>query len=92
MVCVEGGKNRKDAIGLSFFIEDNFGQQFIAHSGYQNASKTHMYLSPETRAGYLIACNTHVAPSKEDPDIDTDRLDVGIKDYLFEHVFPEFHK
>lgn len=89
---VEGGRNRRDAVGLSFFIEDNFGQHFIGHSGYQNAFKTHLYLNPETRTAYLIAYNTYVAPTKEDPDIDTDRLDVRIKDYLFEHVFPVFRK
>jgi hypothetical protein len=89
---IEGGKNRNDSIGLSFFIEDNFGQHFIAHSGDQNAFKTHLYLEPQTRTAYLIAYNTYVAPTKEDPDMDTDRLDVRIKDYLFEHVFPVFHK
>lgn len=87
---VEGGRNRKDAVGLSFFLEDNFGQHFIGHSGYQNAFKTHLYLDPKTRTAYLIAYNTYVAPTKDDPDLDTDRLDVRIKDYLFEHVFPAF--
>jgi CubicO group peptidase (beta-lactamase class C family) len=89
---VEGGQNRKDAVGLSFFIEDNFGQRFIGHSGYQNAFKTHLYLNQETRTAYLIAYNTYVAPNKNDSYVDTDRLDVRIKDYLFEHVFPVLRK
>ena len=86
----KGGRNRKDWIGLSFFIEDNYGQHFIGHGGYQNAFSTHFYLCPATRTAYLIAYNTYVSATKENPEIDTDRVDLRIKDYLFEHIFPLF--
>lgn len=85
-----GGQDRKDAIGLSFFLEENFGQHFVGHGGYQNAFETHFYLNPKTRTAYLIAYNTYVSPTKSNPD-DTDKLDVRIKDYLFQHVFALFH-
>ena len=37
------GENRKDFMGLAFFIEDNFGQHFIGHWGDQNGFVTHFY-------------------------------------------------
>lgn len=61
---------------MGFFISQYRGHKRVAHGGYQNAFKTHLYLEPQTRTAYLIAYNTYVAPTKEDPDIDTDRLDV----------------
>lgn len=87
-----GGKNRKSALGLSFFIEDNFGERFIGHEGYQNAFSSHIYLCPKTRTAYVIAYNTYVSPTKEDPGLDTDQLDIRIRDYLFANVFPVFEQ
>lgn len=88
----KNGKGRKDAIGLSYFIEDNFGQHFIGHSGGQNAFITHFYLQPETRTAYLVAYNTTATPTAKNPGQDTRKLDLEIKDYLFERIFPLFKK
>lgn len=88
----KNGKGRKDAIGLSYFIEDNFGQHFIGHSGGQNAFITHFYLQPETRTAYLVAYNTTATPTEKNPGQDTRKLDLEIKDYLFERIFPLFKK
>ena len=88
----KNGQNRKDYIGRSFFIEDNFGQRFIAHSGHQNSFATHMFYNPATRTGYLIAYNTYNSGSAADPKATTDRLDLEIKEYLFQNVFPLFKK
>ncbi|MGE0882407.1 MAG: serine hydrolase domain-containing protein [Blastocatellales bacterium] len=84
------GQNRKDAMGLTFFIEDNFGQHFIGHSGGQNGFISHFYLRPDTRTGYIIAFNTDAAATDKDANQDTRRLDREIKDYLFQNVFPLF--
>ncbi|MFN0085988.1 MAG: serine hydrolase domain-containing protein [Blastocatellia bacterium] len=84
------GQNRKDAMGLSFFIEDNFGQRFIGHSGGQNGFISHFYLKPETRTAYLIAFNTHAMPTEKSAAQDTRKLDREIKEYLFQHIFPLF--
>lgn len=84
------GQNRKDAMGLTFFIEDNFGQHFIGHSGGQNGFISHFYVRPDTRAGYLIAFNTHATPTEKDESQDTRRLDQEVKDYLFQNVCPLF--
>jgi CubicO group peptidase (beta-lactamase class C family) len=82
-----GPGNRRDFVGLAFFIEDNFGRRFIGHSGEQNAFISHFYLDPTSGGGYVVAYNTWVAPAKDDPRT-TDTLDIAIKDHLFERVFP----
>jgi len=84
------GQNRKDAIGLTFFIEDNFGQHFIGHSGSQNGFISHFYIRPDTRTAYIIAFNTHAMPTDKDSSQDTRRLDREVKDYLFQKIFPLF--
>jgi len=84
------GQNRKDAMGLTFFIEDNFGQRFIGHSGSQNGFISHFYIRPDTRTAYIIAFNTHAMPTEKDSSQDTRRLDREIKDYLFQKIFPLF--
>lgn len=86
------GKNRKDFMGLSYFIEDNYGEHFIGHSGGQNAFVTHFYLNPETKTAYLVAFNTHATPTEKTPNQDTRKLDLDIKDYLFQNIFPMFKK
>lgn len=88
----KNGKERKDYIGRTFFIEDNFGQRFIGHSGTQNAFKTHIFYNPATRSGYLIAFNTYNNAAGGDPKATTDRMDQEIKNYLFENVFPLLQK
>jgi CubicO group peptidase (beta-lactamase class C family) len=84
------GQNRKDAMALTFFIEDNFGQSFIGHSGSQNGFISHFYIRPDTRTAYIIAFNTHAMPTDKDSSQDTRRLDREIKDHLFQRIFPLF--
>ena len=84
----KNGQSRKDFIGRSFFIEDNFGQRFIGHSGHQNNFALHLYYSPASRAAYIIAFNTHRNGTIADPKATTDRLDLELKEYLFQSVFP----
>jgi len=80
------GENRKDAMGLNYFIEDNFNQHFIGHSGGQNAFITHFYLQPDTKTAYIVGFNT-LATGNGKSTRDADRL---IKEYLFKNVFPLF--
>jgi CubicO group peptidase (beta-lactamase class C family) len=86
------GRNRKDALGLVYFIEDNFGQHFIGHSGTQNGFLSHFYLRPDNRTAYIIAYNTHAMPTEKNKSQDTRLLDRELKDWLFERVFPLFSK
>ncbi len=86
------GQNRKDAMGLSFFIEDNFNQHFIGHSGSQNGFISHFYFRPDTRLAYIVAFNTQATATEKDSAQDTRRLDREIKDYAFQNIFPLFVK
>ena len=89
-VVEPAGQNRKDAMGLTFFIEDNFNQHFIGHSGGQNGFISHFYLRPDTRMAYVVAFNTHAMATEKDQSQDTRRLDREIKDYVFQNIFPLF--
>lgn len=84
------GRNYSEEIGLTFFLEKNYGTNFIGHSGGQNGFTTHFYLHPATRTAYLIAFNTWTVPTKEKPNLRTSILDRTIKEYLFENLFPLF--
>ena len=86
------GENRRDSMGLSFFIEDNFGQHFIGHSGGQNGFISHFYLRPDSRTAYIVAFNTHAMPTEKDSGHNTRVLDREIKDYLFKNIFPVLSK
>lgn len=86
------GKARKDWLGLSFFIEDNFAQHFIGHSGSQNGFISHFYLRPDSRTAYIVAFNTHATPTEKDSGHNTRVLDREIKDFLFQYIFPLFDK
>lgn len=86
------GQNRKDAMGLTFFIEDNFNQHFIGHSGSQNGFISHFYLRPDTRMAYIAVFNTDATATEKDSSQDTRRLDREIKDYIFQNIFPLFVK
>jgi CubicO group peptidase (beta-lactamase class C family) len=88
--AAKDGQNRKDAMGLSFFIEDNFGQHFIGHSGGQNGFISHFYIKPDTRMAYVIAFNTHATATEKDASKDTRKLDTEVKEYLFQKIFPLF--
>ncbi len=84
------GQNRKDSIGLIFFIEENYGMRFIGHSGGQNGFISHFYIRPDSRTAYIIAFNTNATPTEKDSSQDTRKLDREIKDYLFQKIFPLF--
>lgn len=84
------GKQRKDALGLTYFIEDNFGQHFIGHSGSQNGFLSHFYLRPDNRTAYIVAFNTHAMPAEKNKSQDTRLLDHELKEWLFARVFPLF--
>ncbi|MBK7600876.1 MAG: beta-lactamase family protein [Acidobacteria bacterium] len=86
----QSGQNRKDSIGLTFFLEENSGMRFIGHSGSQNGFMSHFYIRPESRTAYLIAFNTTATANEKDQTRDTRRLDREIKDYLFQKIFMIF--
>lgn len=86
------GENRKDSMGLTYFIEENYGQNFIGHSGSQNGFIAHFYIKPSTKSAYIINFNTHAIPTETNKTQDTRLLDREIKDYLFKNIFPKLGK
>ena len=77
----------KEAMGLSFFIEDSLGKHLVGHSGHQNNFASHFYIEPSSRTAYVVAYNTF-AGSEKDPSALTDELDARIKGYVIEKLFP----
>ena len=88
----KNGQNRQDYVGKSFFIEDNFGNRFIAHSGYQNGFTTQLFYQPSTRTGYIVAFNTYIRSVNGDKTMTTSNLNNEMKEYLFQNIFPLFKK
>ncbi|MEP7270964.1 MAG: serine hydrolase domain-containing protein [Acidobacteriota bacterium] len=80
--------NRREAMGLCFFIEDGSEQHFIGHSGEQNGFISHFYLNPAAKSAYLIAFNTAVTSGEGNRTQDTRLFDGELKNLLFERVFP----
>lgn len=91
-ILTPDGKQRKNAMGLTYFIEDNFGQHFIGHSGGQNGFISHFYVRPDNRTAYIVAFNTHAMPTAQRKDQDTRLLDHELKEWLFARVFTLFSK
>ncbi len=87
VVSIRDGKDRKEAMGLTFFIEDHSGRRFIGHSGHQNSFASHFYVEPARKAGYVVAYNTF-AGTEKNPSEYTDKLDNEIRAFVFEKVFP----
>jgi CubicO group peptidase (beta-lactamase class C family) len=88
----KNGQNRKDFIGKTFFIEDNFGQRFIGHSGHQNYFSSHLFINPATNSAYIVAYNSFNSGIGGDQKVTTDTLDREIKEYLFQNIFPILKK
>jgi CubicO group peptidase (beta-lactamase class C family) len=82
------GRNRRDRMGLTFFIEDNYDQHFIGHSGDQNGFIAHFYINPAAKSGYIVNFNTNAISEAENNAQNTRVLDRELKEFLFERVFP----
>lgn len=76
-----------ESMGLSFFVEDSFGRHLIGHSGHQNNFASHFYIEPSTRSAYVVAYNTFAGTERE-PSALTDQVDLQIKNYVVEKLFP----
>ena len=86
-MSIRDEKGGKESMGLTFFIEENLGRRFIGHSGHQNNFASHFYIEPAKRAAYVVAYNTFAGTEKS-PSEYTDKLDLEIKEYVFEKFFP----
>lgn len=87
------GQDRKDWVGLSFLLEENFGMNFYGHYGEQAGFISHFYVRPESRTAYLIAFNTNSSTTKSAAGVvvqSTMGLDREIKNYLFSRIFTLF--
>jgi CubicO group peptidase (beta-lactamase class C family) len=85
-----GDSERKDFIGLTYFIEDNFGMRFIGHSGSQNGFISQFFYQPERRAAYAVTFNTTATPATPGDAADkrnTRALNQLLKQYLLKNVF-----
>jgi CubicO group peptidase (beta-lactamase class C family) len=67
-----------DSIGLAFFRHEQNGRLYIGHGGNQNGFLSHFYLDLPAGSAYLVVYNTDA----EDPDQNTSKLDLEIRDYL----------
>ena len=85
----QGEPNRRDWVGLSFFVEESSGRRLICHSGSQNGFHSHLYLDPKSKTAYLVAFNTD-AEATENDHRDTRRLDLTLKQHVLKGLFKSF--
>lgn len=83
------GQTRKDMMGLSFMLEENYGMKLFGHQGEQAGFISHIYIRPESRTAYVIAFNTNVPPSDKQVQT-TYKLDREVKEFLFSKIFTLF--
>lgn len=80
--------DRKDYMGLTYFVEDNSGMRFVCHSGGQNAFVSHFFYQPECRTAYCVAYNTVVTSKDFKDPKNTRNVDQEIKKILFKTILP----
>ena len=74
------GEGGIDSIGLGFFRHEQGGRLYVGHGGDQNGFLSHFYLDLPGRSAYLVVYNTDAG----DPSQNTGKLDLAIRNYLFE--------
>lgn len=89
------GSDRRDAMGLSFLLEENHGMKLFGHYGEQAGFISHFYIRPDSRTAYIIAFNTNATPARSSGDTmpgegNTMKLDREIKNYLLTRIFALF--
>jgi CubicO group peptidase (beta-lactamase class C family) len=74
-----------DQVASSFFVHTDGGLRLIGHAGWQNGFRSHFYIDPTTRNGYVVAYNTDAQDAKQN----TRSFDFALRDYLIDHFFRE---
>jgi CubicO group peptidase (beta-lactamase class C family) len=72
-----------DTVSTSFFEHTDGALRLIGHAGWQNGFRSHFYVDPSTRSGYIVAYNTDAQDAKQN----TRSLDFELRDYLIDHFF-----
>jgi CubicO group peptidase (beta-lactamase class C family) len=73
----------KDEVATSFFVHTDGKLRLIGHAGWQNGFRSHFYIDPATRSGYVVAYNTDA----QDGARNTRSFDFALRDYLIDHFF-----
>jgi CubicO group peptidase (beta-lactamase class C family) len=82
------GEGGRDSIGLGFFRHEQDGRLYIGHGGNQNGFLSHFYLNLPARRAYLVVYNTDAGDASQN----TSKLDLEIRNYLFErNLHPADH-
>lgn len=72
-----------DTVSTSFFEHTDGALTLIGHAGWQNGFRSHFYIDPATRSGYIVAYNTDAQDAKQN----TRGFDFELRDYLIDHFF-----
>jgi CubicO group peptidase (beta-lactamase class C family) len=75
------------SIGLSFFIREDNGRQFVGHSGGQIGFISHFYIQPDSGDAYIVAYNTDAYD--ENQKSNTRKVDHEIRNYIFDSVIKQ---
>ena len=85
----ETGKLR-EAMALTFFLEDYEGTRYVGHTGSQKAFVSFVYVHPGSKAGAIVAFNSTGVPGEGPARPATRAILNGFRETLFSRVFPLF--
>ena len=91
----EFGREVSNALGIAFFLQENFGIKTVGHSGGQEEFSTWFHYDVERDIAYATAFNSIVYEKTEDGGYvpkATFFFELGVRDYLMEHIFPLYPK
>jgi len=79
------------SVGLTYFLEQRFGLDLVAHSGNQNGFLSHFFAHVPSRTAYIVAYNTQ-AGGDEEKDLASDgsstrKLDAELRDFFLPKLF-----
>jgi CubicO group peptidase (beta-lactamase class C family) len=80
----------RETLGLTFFVVDFKGTEFIGHTGTQKAFHTFFYIHPPTGTGVLAAFNSNGTRGEGPPRPRTAQLRIDLRERLLTEIFPLF--
>jgi len=85
-IVIDDNNNLKQSIGLSFFILEQNGIRAIGHTGSQKGFMSFFYFDPAREISAICIFNT--SDIEESGGSNTRKLSDGIRDLLFERIWP----
>jgi CubicO group peptidase (beta-lactamase class C family) len=72
-----------DSVAESFLVHTDGRLRLIGKAGWQNGFRSHFYIDPTSKSGYIVVYNTDAQDARQN----TRDFDFQLRDYLIDHFF-----